>query len=78
MTNAFQYVDGIGDITVANGKAHFELVVARPPQAESRQQRIQPVGSLVMVPSQFVRPHTENSQNFQNTGERRMDLTNNT
>jgi len=72
MADSFQYVDGVGNVTVSNGMAHIELVVVRPPQAEGEKQRVQPVSNLVMALPQFVRLCSEMARHLQGMEEKGM------
>jgi hypothetical protein len=53
--NGFQYIDGVGNVSVVNGMAHLDLVVVVPPAAEGQQPQVQPVQRLVMPLPNFVR-----------------------
>lgn len=55
MISGFQYIDGVGNVSVVNGMAHIDLVVLRPPAAEGQQPRLEPIQHLVMALPQFVR-----------------------
>ena len=55
MISGYQYIDGIGNVSVVNGMAHLDLVVVTPPTAEGQQPQIQPVQRLVMPLPRFVR-----------------------
>jgi len=53
--SGFQYIDGVGAVTVANGMVHFDLVALRPPASKEQKARVEPVHHLVMPLPQFVR-----------------------
>lgn len=55
MSSGFQYIDGVGNVSVANGMAHIDLVVVRPPAAEGQQPQVEPVHHFVMALPNFVR-----------------------
>jgi hypothetical protein len=62
---SFNYVDGVGNVTVVNGMAHIELVVVRPPAAEGQQARAEVAEHLVMALPQFVRFCAEMANHIQ-------------
>ena len=66
----FQYVDGVGNVSVVNGMAHVDFVVVRPPVAEGQQPRIEPVQHLVMALPQFVRLCAEMAGHLQRMEEK--------
>ena len=63
--SGFQYIDGVGNVSVVNGMAHIDLVVVRPPKAEGQQPQIEPVQHLVMALPQFVRLCAEMASHLQ-------------
>lgn len=70
MSSGFQYIDGVGNVSVVNGMVHIDLVVVRPPAAEGQQPQVEPVQHLVMPLSQFVRLCTEMAGHLQRMEER--------
>ena len=56
MVNGFQYVDGVGNISVVNGMAHVDLVVVVPPAVEGQQAQVRQVQHLVMALPNYVFP----------------------
>lgn len=61
MANGFQYIDGIGPVTVSNGMVHIDLVAVRPAGAKDQKGRVEAVQHLVMTLLQFVRLCSEMS-----------------
>lgn len=55
MSGGFQYIDGVGNVSVVNGMAHIDLVVVRPPSAEGQSPQLEPAQHLVMALPNFVR-----------------------
>lgn len=55
MQNGYQYIDGVGNVSVVNGMAHIDLVVVAPPTADGQQPQVRPVQHLVMTLPHFVR-----------------------
>jgi hypothetical protein len=55
MQGGFQYIDGVGNVSVVNGMAHIDVVVVRPPVSEGQQPKVETVQHLVMALPQFVR-----------------------
>lgn len=55
MSSGFDYIDGIGNVSVVNGMAHIDLVVVRPPTGEGQKPQVQQVQHLVMALPNFVR-----------------------
>ena len=55
MQSGYQYIDGVGNVSVANGMAHIDLVVVRPPAVEGQQPQVESVQHLVMPLPNFVR-----------------------
>ena len=55
MSSGFQYIDGVGNVSVVNGMAHIDLVVVRPPVAEGQKPQAERIQHLVMALPQFVR-----------------------
>lgn len=53
--SGFQYIDGVGAVTVANGMVHFDLIAVRPPASKEQKPRAEPVQHLVMPLPHFVR-----------------------
>ena len=65
MAGGFDYIDGVGNVTVINGMAHIDLVVVRPPATEGQQPQVEPVQHLVMALPNFVRLCAEMARHLQ-------------
>lgn len=70
MQGGFQYIDGIGNVSVVNGMAHIDLVVVRPPTTEEQQPKVESVQHLVMGLTQFVRLCAEMAGHLQKMEEK--------
>lgn len=70
MLNGFQYIDGVGNVSVVNGMAHVDLVVVRPPVAEGQQPQVEAVQHLVMALPNFVRLCAEMAGHLQRMEEK--------
>ena len=70
MTDGFQYIDGVGNVSVVNGMAHIDLVVVRPPVVEGGEPRVDSVEHLVMALPQFVRLCAEMAGHLQRMEEK--------
>ena len=68
--SSYQYIDGVGNVSVVNGMAHIDLVVVRPPSAEGQQSQVQPVQHLVMALPNFVRLCAEMAGHLQKMEEK--------
>jgi hypothetical protein len=68
----YQYIDGVGSVSVVNGMAHVDLVVVAPPVAEGQQPHIQPTHHLVMALPNFVRLCAEMAGHLQRMEEKGM------
>jgi hypothetical protein len=66
----FQYIDGVGNVSVVNGIAHVDLVVVQPPSTEGAQPQVQTVEHLVMTLPQFVRFCSEMAGHLQRMEEK--------
>jgi hypothetical protein len=70
MHSGFQYIDGVGNVSVVNGMAHIDLVVVRPPAADGQQPQVEPVQHLVMPLPNFVRLCAEMAGHLQRMEQR--------
>ena len=70
MQGGFQYIDGIGNVSVVNSMAHIDLVVVRPPTGEGQQPQVESVQHLVMGLTQFVRLCAEMAGHLQKMEEK--------
>lgn len=70
MLSGYQYIDGVGNVSVVNGMAHIDLVVVRPPTAEGQQPHVEPVQHLVMALPAFVRLCAEMAGHLQKMEEK--------
>jgi hypothetical protein len=70
MPGGFQYIDGVGNVSVVNGMAHIDLVVVRPPAGEGKQPTVESVQHLVMALPQFVRLCAEMAGHLQRMEEK--------
>lgn len=70
MASGFQYIDGVGNVSVVNGMAHIDLAVVRPPAGEGQQPQVEPVQHLVMALPQFVRLCAEMAGHLQRMEEK--------
>ena len=70
MAGGFQYIDGVGNVSVVNGMAHIDLVVVRPPAGEGKQPTVESVQHLVMALPQFVRLCAEMAGHLQRMEEK--------
>lgn len=70
MLSGYQYIDGVGNVSVVNGMAHIDLVVVRPPTAEGQQPQVIPVQHLVMALPAFVRLCAEMAGHLQKMEEK--------
>ena len=70
MMSGYQYIDGVGNVSVVNGMAHIDLVVVRPPAAEGQQPQVEPVQHLVMALPAFVRLCAEMAGHLQRMEEK--------
>lgn len=68
--SSYQYIDGVGNVSVVNGMAHIDLVVVRPPSAEGQQSQVQAVQHLVMALPNFVRLCAEMAGHLQKMEEK--------
>jgi hypothetical protein len=68
--NGFQYIDGVGNVSVVNGMAHLDLVVLTPPAGEGQQPQVHPVQHLVMPLPNFVRLCAEMAGHLQRMEEK--------
>ena len=55
MPAGFQYVDGVGNVSVVNGIAHIDLIVLLPAAGEGAPPQVVPVQHLVMPLPNVVR-----------------------
>ena len=70
MSGGFQYIDGVGNVSVVNSMAHVDLAVVRPPAAEGQQPCVEPVQHLVMALRQLERLCSEMAGHLQQMEER--------
>ena len=70
MESGYQYIDGVGNVSVVNGMAHLDLVVVAPATAEGQQPLVQPVQRLVMPLPNFVRLCAEMAGHLQRMEEK--------
>ena len=61
----FEYVDGVGNVSVVNGMAHVDLIVVRPPVADGQQPQLEVARHLVMTLPSFVRLCSEMAGHLQ-------------
>jgi hypothetical protein len=70
MSGGFQYIDGVGNVSVVNGMAHIDLVVLRPPAVEGQQPQVEPAQYLVMFLPNYVRLCAEMAAHLQRMEEK--------